>query len=130
MSNKSIVVPAAIFAFLLFVLLVMYVTFPSDNRVSNIPNHYALERRGSDNQTTFFPTIVHHTWKTGSAPPAETVRWRDACKKLNPDHKFQMYDDDDLSKFAEKNYPEYFPFFKTLKGVCKIPYMHVVINNI
>lgn len=75
-----------------------------------------------------FPTIVHHTWKTGSDPPAETVRWRKGCIALNPSYEFRMYDDDDLMKFTADHYPRYLPMLKKLKGVCK--YMFYFINSL
>lgn len=65
------------------------------------------------------PLVVHQMWKTGSSPPAETIRWRDGCIRLNPQFEFRMYDDDDLLTFAEKHYPRYLAMFQHLVGVCK-----------
>lgn len=63
------------------------------------------------------PKIVHQMWKSGSDPPPETVRWQKGCKKLNPDLEFRMYDDDDLARFVEREYPKYLPLFRALSGV-------------
>ncbi len=117
-----VVVPCAVMTFLVVVLIIMYASVPTSETV--MPHNYIKTKRISANHSLHndllqFPSIVHHTWKTGSAPPAETVRWRDGCKRLNPDFQFKMYDDDDLYKFTEKHYPEYFPLFKALSGVCK-----------
>lgn len=66
---------------------------------------------------TIMPRMIHQTWKTGSSPPAETIRWRQGCKEVNRDYEFRMYDDDDLLAFTVKYYPEYLPLFRSLHGV-------------
>jgi mannosyltransferase OCH1-like enzyme len=67
-----------------------------------------------------FPQIIHNTWKSKDNPfPRDIKRWTDSCRSLNPEYRFDLYDDKDLQNFAREHYPEYFPFFSTLKGVCK-----------
>lgn len=71
----------------------------------------------TDRVQMYVPKMVHQMWKSGVDPPPETVRWQQGCKKLNPDHEFRMYDDDDLVAFVEKEYPKYLPLFRALSGV-------------
>ena len=73
----------------------------------------------SNSQGLNFPLIVHHMWKTGSSPPPEMERWRKGCMTLNPEYKFNMYDDDQLLAFAQEHYPKYVPMMQALHGVCK-----------
>jgi len=80
-----------------------------------IPTRYA--NGSAIRYETVMPRIIHQTWKTGSSPPAETVRWRQGCMALNRDYEFRMYDDDELLEFTTKHYPEYLPLFKSLHGV-------------
>jgi mannosyltransferase OCH1-like enzyme len=64
-----------------------------------------------------FPKMVHQTWKSKSVPPHQTLRWRTACKELNPQYDFKMFDDDDLMTFTLKYYPKYGTVLQALKGV-------------
>ena len=66
-----------------------------------------------------FPRIIHQTWKTGTDPPHETVRWREGCRAINPEYEFRMYNDDELLAFVKTYYVEYLPLFNSLHGVCK-----------
>lgn len=112
-----------ILVFLLSIVFIMYWLFPADTKISNIPSNIQMIPRKHlnkyANSTLQIPSIIHQTWKTGTPPPSETVRWRDGCKALNPSYEFRMYDDDDLKKFVERLYPQYFPLFQSLTGVCK-----------
>ena len=82
-------------------------------------NRTMLHANITKDKRDFFPQIVHQTWKSKSLPPHQTLRWRSACKKLNPTHEFKMFDDDDLMAFTLKYYPMYGTILQSLQGVCK-----------
>jgi mannosyltransferase OCH1-like enzyme len=68
-------------------------------------------------------------WKDKSTPiPSNLVRWRDGCMKLNHDFKFKFYYDDDLEKFVETEYPEYYFLFKSLYGVYMADMARVLLS--
>lgn len=123
-----------VLVFLLSFVVVMYWLFPTDNKISNIPKHVQIVPRKHSNDTYSgplrIPNIIHHTWKTGSSPPSETIRWRESCKTLNPSYEFRMYNDDDLAKFVQFSYPQYYPLFQSLKGVCKSYFLFCFVKII
>ena len=129
-SSRTIMVTGLVTCLILSAYLVSYNTkilhsffvdnSPPPSQVLTSLRTFNKLRNATYSQVAFrFPRIVHHTWKTGSSPPAETTRWRKGCMQLNPDYEFKMYDDDDLLHFAEKYYPRYLSMLKHLKGVCK-----------
>jgi len=105
-------VVAVLFVFFLAVLPLQYklpkpVQIPTPRHLNGTTIRY----------DPMLPQLIHQTWKTGSSPPPETVRWRDGCIAVNRDYEFRMYDDDQLLEFTIKQYPEYLPLFKSLHGV-------------
>ena len=63
------------------------------------------------------PKIVHQMWKDRKSITSEMNTWMSGCKALNPDYEFKFYDDEDLRKFVETTYPEYWSVYKSLTGV-------------
>jgi hypothetical protein len=93
----------------------------SPGSVQPLPNAVPRQHLPSLNRTSsskLFPKLLHYMWKSPTVPPpSETVRWQRGCKAVNPDHEFRMYYDADLLTFVEREYPEYLPLFRALKGV-------------
>lgn len=94
--------------------------FWRQSRLRNVSNmHHNNASSVVKPNETLFPLIVHQTWKSKSIPPHQTLRWREGCKKLNPQYEFKMFDDDDLIAFTLKYYPQYGSFLQALHGICK-----------
>jgi hypothetical protein len=65
------------------------------------------------------PAVVHQTWKVSVSPPAELLRWRNGCVRVNNGFAFRMYSDEALNVFTSTQYPRYLALFEHLHGVCK-----------
>jgi mannosyltransferase OCH1-like enzyme len=72
-----------------------------------------------DSEWTPFPQSVLQTKASGSSLSSDVQRWRDGCIALNPDHRFDMFDDTMLLAFTKSHYPQYLSLFQALSGVCK-----------
>ena len=57
------------------------------------------------------PKIIHQTWKTKKVP-SKWLPFVEKVKRLNPDWEYRLWSDEDNDAFVQKEYPEFYPFFK------------------
>jgi len=64
-----------------------------------------------DERLTNIPKVIHQTWKTKQTP-----RWArlpiKSWKRLNPEFKYKLYDDNDMEKYVKKYFPKILKFYK------------------
>ena len=64
-----------------------------------------------------FPKIIHQMWKEPSLKlSTDLARWQQGCQQVNSDYIFKFYYDSDIVDFVTKEYQNYLPLFKSLKG--------------
>ena len=70
-------------------------------------------------KTTYkFPKIIHQMWKEPALKLSpDLARWQQGCQQVNLDYVYKFYYDSDLIDFVMKEYEQYLPLFRTLKGV-------------
>lgn len=124
-KNAFVLLVVAICVFSLYFLVQFYIGDVQVEFNSQTLNSLATPDHWNTESELKIPLIVHHTWKRTTAPPAELVRWRTGCMRLNRDYTFIMYNDEDLLTFTRQHYQQYLPMFEHLHGVCK---SHVVIR--
>ena len=52
------------------------------------------------------PKIIHQTWKSSLLPPKYQV-CQESWKRLNPDMKYQFYDDNACEALVRTHYPQH-----------------------
>ena len=122
MSQKLWKLVQSTVCFVVVVLILVALSFmeiyPGSNIQQPLPNAVPRTHATVSGSTTRFPKLLHYMWKSAAvAPPSETIRWQKGCKAVNPDHEIRMYYDADLLQFVQKEYPQYLPLFRALKGV-------------
>ena len=89
-------------------------------KLSNSYTHHPLQKPLQLNVSTSvsrIPKIIHQMWKDKTSISSDMKGWMKECQDLNEDYTFKFYDDGDLNRFVESNYPEYWVVFKALSGV-------------
>ncbi len=110
--------------------------FWRQSKIRHHVNHTSYYYAANDSNTrmVLFPKMVQQTWKTNALPFHETLRWCEACKKMNTEYDFKMFDDEDIFALTAKYYPHYSALLKHLKetkGICKyFILIHFVVAGI
>ena len=60
------------------------------------------------------PKLIHQTWKSYDLPE-KYITLVDSWKKMHPDWKYKLYDDQDCIEFIQKYYPELFDAYQSLE---------------
>ena len=75
------------------------------------PNYEYFDN--NNNNKNQIPKIIIQTWKTKAIPEKYKEDY-DSIRKWNPNYEYLFFNDDDISYFLEKNYPNYFIIYKKL----------------
>lgn len=68
-------------------------------------------------EPTAIPKIIHQTYKSWDAIPAEITQAIERSKAANPDWEYRFYDDAAIEQFLQEAYPWAVPYFHRINPV-------------
>lgn len=61
------------------------------------------------------PKSIYQTWKTKHNIDSKISEYIDNTKRMNPDMKYHLYDDQDCEDFIKKEFPYYYHIYQSLE---------------
>jgi mannosyltransferase OCH1-like enzyme len=102
------------FYILIFIILIIILFFYFINR--NILVNFKIKEKFNNIETERsdkIPKIIIQTWKDNNVPN-RYKKLVASIKEHNPDYEYLFFTDDDIEKFLQKDYPEYYETFLKL----------------